>query len=51
MPVLQKSFYVQLKQSFNNKIEREDTIHSVCEINRVIFCVIQMAGEHADLSL
>ena len=47
MPVVQKSFSVQLKQgfrSFFNKVERRDIISSVCRINRVIFDIRRLAG-------
>ncbi|XP_078368916.1 uncharacterized protein LOC144652735 [Oculina patagonica] len=47
MPVVQKSFGVQLKQGFKswfNKVERKEIISSVCRINRVIFDIRRLAG-------
>ena len=53
MPVVMKSFDVHLQQGFKsrfNKAEREDTIRSVCRINRVIFYISQIVEEDTDIS-
>ena len=57
MPVVQKSFNVQLKQGINklrsllNKPEREEVITSVCRVNRVIFDVTEQVDEGVNLLL
>ena len=47
MPVVRKSFSVQLKQGFKSwfhKDERREIIGSVCRINRVIFDIRRLVG-------
>ena len=54
MPVVKKSIDVHLQQGFMsmfNKIEREDTIRSVCRMNRVIFHITEIVEEDTDISL
>ena len=53
MPAVKKSLDVHLQQGFKsmfNKAEREDTIRSVCRINRVIFYITEII-EDTDFSL
>ncbi|XP_044182689.1 uncharacterized protein LOC122963335 [Acropora millepora] len=53
MPAVRKSLDVHLQQGFKsrfNKAEREDTIHSVSRMNRVIFHIAQIVEED-DISL
>ena len=54
MPAVKKSLNVHLQKGFKsrfNKAEREDTIGSVCRINRVIFHIAEIVQEDNDLSL
>ena len=57
MPVVQKSFNVQLKQGINklrslfNKPVREKVTTSVCRVNRVIFDVTEQVDEGVNLLL
>ncbi|XP_044182265.1 uncharacterized protein LOC122963052 [Acropora millepora] len=54
MPAVKKSLDVHLHQGFMsrfNKAEREDTIRSVCRINRVIFHIAKIVEEDTDISL
>ena len=54
MPAVKKSLDVHLQQGFRswfNKAEREDTIRSVCRMNRVIFYISQIVEEDTDISL
>ena len=54
MPVVKKSIDVHLQQGFKsrfNKAEREDTIRSVCRMNRVIFYISQIVEEDNGISL
>ena len=54
MPAVKKSIDVHLQQGFMsmfNKIEREDTIHSVCLMNRLIFLIAEIVEEDTDISL
>ncbi|XP_044182261.1 uncharacterized protein LOC122963048 [Acropora millepora] len=54
MPAVKKSLNVHLQKGFKsmfNKAEREDTIGSVCRINRVIFHIAEIVEEDNDLSL
>ena len=54
MPAVKKSIDVHLQRGFKsmfNKSEREDTIRSVCRINRVIFHIAEIVEEDTDLSL
>ncbi|XP_044183009.1 uncharacterized protein LOC122963579 [Acropora millepora] len=54
MPVVKKSLEVHLQKglkSMFNKAEREDTIRSVCRMNRVIFHIAEIVEEDNDISL
>ena len=54
MPAVKKSLDVHLQQGFwswFNKAEREDTIRSVCRMNRVIFHIAEIVEEDTDISL
>ena len=54
MPAVKKSLDVHLQKGFKsrfNKAEREDTIRSVCRMNRVIFHIAEIVEEHNDISL
>ena len=54
MPAVMKSLDIHLQQGFKsrfNKAEREDTIHSVCRMNRVIFHIAEIVEEDNDISL
>ena len=54
MPAVMKSLDIHLQQGFKswfNKAEREDTIRSVCRMNRVIFYISQIVEEDTDISL
>ena len=54
MPAVQKSLDIHLQQGFKarfNKAEREDTIRSVCRMNRVIFHIAEIVQENIDISL
>ena len=54
MPAVKKSLDVHLQQGFMsrfNKAEREDTIRSVCRMNRVIFHITEIVEEDTDISL
>ena len=54
MPAVVKSLDIHLQQGFKsmfNKAEREDTIGSVCRINRVIFHIAEIVEEDNDISL
>ncbi|XP_015770461.1 PREDICTED: uncharacterized protein LOC107348888 [Acropora digitifera] len=54
MPAVVKSLDIHLQQGFKsmfNKAEREDTIGSVCRINRVIFHVAEIVEEDTDITL
>ena len=54
MPAVMKSLDVHLQQGFKsrfNKAEREDTIRSVCRMNRVTFHIAEIVEEDYDLSL
>ncbi|XP_044182769.1 uncharacterized protein LOC122963397 [Acropora millepora] len=54
MPAVKKSLDVHLQKGFKsmfNKVEREDTIRSVCRINRVIFHIAQIVEEDNDITL
>ncbi|XP_067024841.1 uncharacterized protein [Acropora muricata] len=54
MPAVKKSLDVHLQQGFKsmfNKAEREDTIRSVCRMNRVIFHIAEIVEEDTDISL
>ena len=52
MPAVKKSLNVHLQKGFKsrfNKAEREDTIRSVCRMNRVIFHIAGIVGEDTDI--
>ena len=54
MPAVMKSLDIHLQQGFKsrfNKAEREDTIRSVCRMNRVIFHIAEIVEEDNDISL
>ena len=54
MPAVKKGLDVHLQKGFKsrfNKAEREDTIGSVCRINRVIFHIAEIVEEDNDISL
>ncbi|XP_067025518.1 uncharacterized protein [Acropora muricata] len=54
IPAVKKSFDIHLQQGFKsrfNKAEREDTIRSVCRMNRVIFHIAEIVEEDNDISL
>ena len=54
MPAVMKSLDIHLQQGFKsrfNKAEREDTIRSVCRMNRVIFHIAEIVEEDTDISL
>ena len=54
MPAVKENFNVHLQQGFKsmlNKVEREDTIRSVCRMNRVIFYISEIVEEDTDFSL
>jgi len=54
MPAVKKSLDVHLQQGFKsrfNKTEREDTIGSVCRMNRVIFHIAEIVEEDNDITL
>ncbi|XP_067024062.1 uncharacterized protein [Acropora muricata] len=54
MPAVMKSLDIHLQKGFKsrfNKAEREDTIGSVCRINRVIFHIAEIVEEDYDISL
>ncbi|KAK2546656.1 hypothetical protein P5673_033735 [Acropora cervicornis] len=54
MPAVKKSLRVHLQQGFKsrfNKTEREDTIGSVCRMNRVIFHIAEIVEEDNDITL
>ncbi|XP_044182684.1 uncharacterized protein LOC122963331 [Acropora millepora] len=54
MPAVMKSLETHLQQGFKsrfNKAEREDTIRSVCRMNRVIFHIAEIVEEDNDISL
>ncbi|XP_015770444.1 PREDICTED: uncharacterized protein LOC107348872 isoform X4 [Acropora digitifera] len=54
MPAVKKSFDIHLQQGFKSrfkKAEREDTIRSVCRMNRVIFHIAEIVEEDNDISL
>ena len=54
MPAVKKSLNVHLQKGFKsrfNKAEREDTISSVCRVNRVIFHIMEIVEEDTDISL
>ena len=54
MPAVKKSLDVHLQKGFKsrfNKAEREDTIGSVCRINRVIFHIAEIVEEDNDITL
>ena len=54
MPAVKKSLDVHLQQGLKskfNKAEREDTIRSVCRMNRVIFHIAEIVEEDTDISL
>ena len=54
MPAVVKSLDIHLQQGFKarfNKAEREDTIGSVCRMNRVIFHIAEIVEEDNDFSL
>ena len=54
VPAVKKSFDIHLQQGFKsrfNKAEREDTIRSVCRMNRVIFHIAEIVEEDNDISL
>ncbi|XP_029185543.2 uncharacterized protein LOC114953457 [Acropora millepora] len=54
MPAVMKSLDIHLQQGFKsrfNKAEREDTIRSVCRMNRVIFHIAELVEEDNDISL
>ncbi|XP_029185530.2 uncharacterized protein LOC114953447 [Acropora millepora] len=54
MPAVKKSLDVHLQQGFRssfNKAEREDTIRSVCRMNRVVFHIAEIVEEDFDISL
>ncbi|XP_067025519.1 uncharacterized protein [Acropora muricata] len=54
MPAVKKSLDVHLQKGFKsmfNKAVREDTIGSVCRINRVIFHIAEIVEEDTDISL
>ncbi|XP_044182686.1 uncharacterized protein LOC114949915 [Acropora millepora] len=54
MPAVKKSLDVHVQRGFKSmfsKAEREDTIGSVCRINRVIFHIAEIVEEDTDISL
>ena len=54
MPAVKKSLDVYLQQGLKsrfNKAEREDTIRSVCRMNRVVFHISEIVEEDIDISL
>ena len=54
IPAVKKSFDIHLQQGFKsrfNKAEREDTIRSVCRMNRVIFHIAEIVEEDYEISL
>ncbi|KAK2550956.1 hypothetical protein P5673_028341 [Acropora cervicornis] len=54
MPAVMKSLDIHLQQGFKsrfNKAEREDTIRSVCRMNRAIFHIAEIVEEDSDISL
>ena len=54
MPAVKKSLNVHVERGFKSmfsKAEREDTIGSVCRINRVIFHIAEIVEEDTDFSL
>ena len=54
LPAVKESLDVHLQQGFKsmfNKAEREDTIRSVCRMNRVIFYISEIVEEDTDFSL
>ena len=54
LPAVKKSLDVHLQQGFKsmfNKAEREDTIRSVCRMNRVIFYISEIVEEDTDFFL
>ncbi|XP_044182679.1 uncharacterized protein LOC122963326 [Acropora millepora] len=54
MPAVKKSLDVHLQKGFKsrfNKAEREDTIRSVCRMNRVTFHIAEIVEEDNDISL
>ena len=54
IPAVKKSFDIHIQQGFKsrfNKAEREDTIRSVCRMNRVIFHIAEIVEEDNDISL
>ncbi|XP_015760446.1 PREDICTED: uncharacterized protein LOC107339645 [Acropora digitifera] len=54
MPAVKKSLDVHLQKGFKsmfNKAEREDTIRSVCRINREIFHIAEIVQEDYEISL
>ena len=54
MPAVKERLNVHLQQGFEsmlNKAKREDTIRSVCRMNRVIFYISQIVEEDTDISL
>ncbi|XP_044182263.1 uncharacterized protein LOC122963050 [Acropora millepora] len=54
MPAVKKSLDIHLQQGFKsrfNKAEREDTIRSVCRMNRVTFHIAEIVEEDNDITL